>query len=137
MNLLSHRCSQNTNRKLSRFLPSLHRAEILVIFCSYFGRSDDFINSFWNCLTFRRPRICINWNPPFQPSPHKISKNCFFEVNLTSQHSHLEVPLLSTFWSERISIDADSEPSIWCSSTCHQLFSGMAIPYIGVQKIRY
>ena len=22
------------------------------IFCSYFGRNDDFINSFWNCRTF-------------------------------------------------------------------------------------
>ena len=38
--------------KLSRFLPSLHRAEILTIFCLYFGRNDDFMNSFWNCLTF-------------------------------------------------------------------------------------
>ena len=52
MNLWSHRFSQNTNEKLSRFLPSLHRAEILTIFCSYFGRNDDFINSFWNWLTF-------------------------------------------------------------------------------------
>ena len=30
-----------------------HRTEILTIFCLYFGRNDDFINSFWNCLTFR------------------------------------------------------------------------------------
>ena len=52
MNLWSHRFSQNMNKKLSRFLPSLHRAEILTIFCSYFGRNDDSINSFWNCLTF-------------------------------------------------------------------------------------
>ena len=52
MNLWSHRFSQNLNKKLSRFLPSLHRAEILTIFCSYFGRNDDFINSLWNCLTF-------------------------------------------------------------------------------------
>ena len=29
------------------------RAEILTFFCSYFGRNDDFINSFWNLLTFR------------------------------------------------------------------------------------
>ena len=37
-----------------RFLPSyiLLRAEILTIFCSYFGRTDNFINSFWNLLTF-------------------------------------------------------------------------------------
>ena len=38
--------SKNTNKKLSGFLPSLHRAEILTILCSYFGRNDDFINSF-------------------------------------------------------------------------------------------
>ena len=25
----------------------------------------------------RRPRICINWNTPFQTSLHKILKNCF------------------------------------------------------------
>ena len=29
-----------------------YRAEILTIFGSYFGRNDDFINSFWNFLTF-------------------------------------------------------------------------------------
>ena len=52
MNLWGHRFSQNTNKKLSRFLPSPHRAEILTIFCSYFGRNNDFINSFWNWLTF-------------------------------------------------------------------------------------
>ena len=52
MNLWSHRFSQNMNKKLSELLPSLHRAEILTIFRLYFGRNDDFINSFWNCLTF-------------------------------------------------------------------------------------
>ena len=52
MNLWSHRFSQNTNEKLSGFLPCVVRAEILTIFCSYFGRNDDLINSFWNCLTF-------------------------------------------------------------------------------------
>ena len=26
-------------------------------FCSYFGRNDDFINSFWNCLTFRKMAV--------------------------------------------------------------------------------
>ena len=30
----------------------LVRAEILTIFCSYFGRNDDFIDSFWNQLSF-------------------------------------------------------------------------------------
>ena len=43
----SHCFSQNTNKKLSWFLPSLHKAEILTIFCSYFGKNDDFINPFW------------------------------------------------------------------------------------------
>ena len=52
MDLRSHRFSQNTNKKLSRFLPSLNRAEILTIFRSYYGRNDDFLNWFWNCLTF-------------------------------------------------------------------------------------
>ena len=53
MNLWSYRFSQNTKKKLSRFLPSLQRGEILTVFCSYFGRNNDFINSFWNRLTFR------------------------------------------------------------------------------------
>ena len=54
MNLWSHRSYQNTDKKLSRFLPSLLRAEILTIFRSYFGRNNDLINSFWNCLTFSK-----------------------------------------------------------------------------------
>ena len=54
MNLWSHHFSQNTNKKLSGFLPCVVRAEILTIFCSYFGRNDDFINSFWNWLTFSK-----------------------------------------------------------------------------------
>ena len=55
MNLQSHHFSKMMNKKLSRFLPPLHRAEILTIFCLYFGRNDDFINSFWNCLIFNTP----------------------------------------------------------------------------------
>ena len=39
------------NKKLSGFLAYTHKAEILTIFCLYFGRNDD-INSFWNLLTF-------------------------------------------------------------------------------------
>ena len=53
MNLWSHRFSQNMNKKLTGFLPCVVRAEILTMFCSYFGRNDDFINPFWNWLTFR------------------------------------------------------------------------------------
>ena len=30
----------------------------------------------WKYIT-KRPRICINWNPPFRRSIHKIFKNCF------------------------------------------------------------
>ena len=58
MNLRSLRFSQNTNKKLSRILPSLHRAEILTIFCLYFGRNDDFINSLRNFLTFMNRKTC-------------------------------------------------------------------------------
>ena len=52
MNLWSHSFSQNTNEKLSGFLPCKVRVKILTIFCSYFGRNDDFIKSYWNQLTF-------------------------------------------------------------------------------------
>ena len=57
MNLWNHCFSQNTNKKLSGFLPCVMRAEILTIYCSYFGRNDDFIYLFWNLLTFSE----INW----------------------------------------------------------------------------
>ena len=54
--------SQNMNEKWLGFLPCivLHyccRAEILTIFCSYFGRIDDLINSFRNLLTFRKRNV--------------------------------------------------------------------------------
>ena len=32
------------------------RAKILAIFCSFFGRNDDFINLFWDLLTFTQGR---------------------------------------------------------------------------------
>ena len=44
------------NQKLQGFLPcsvAQYRAEIVAIFGSYFGRNDNFINSFWNLLTFK------------------------------------------------------------------------------------
>ena len=34
-----------------------YMAEILKFFCSYFGRNDDFVNSFWNLLTFTEVEI--------------------------------------------------------------------------------
>ena len=62
----------------------------------------------------KRPRICININPSF--------RIVFYEENLTSQHSHLEVILLTKFGSERvISIDTDS------GYLCHQLFTFIQI----------
>ena len=39
----------------------LLRAEILTMFCSYFGRNNDSINSFWNELTFT-VKNCANSN---------------------------------------------------------------------------
>ena len=45
--------------------------------------------------------------PPFRPHFTKCSKTVFYEVNLTLQHSHLDVLLQSRFWSES---DADSGP---------------------------
>ena len=59
MNLWSHRFSQNVNKKLSGFLHSHYRAEILTIFGSHFGRNDDFINSFWNLLTFSTRQLSV------------------------------------------------------------------------------
>ena len=54
---------------------------------------------------------CSNWNPPFQTSLHKFSKTVFYELNLVSQCSHLEVLILSKLGLKRgISIDADSWP---------------------------
>ena len=40
----SHRFSQNITKNPDNF-------------CSYFGRNDDFINLFWNLLTFKQLRI--------------------------------------------------------------------------------
>ena len=38
---------------------------------------------------------------PFRPHYLKLSETVSFQVNLTSQYSHLEVLLLNKFWSER------------------------------------
>jgi hypothetical protein len=46
--------------------------------------------------------------PPFRPQFIKFSKTVFYEVNLVSQRSHLEVLLVSEFGSER-------EDFNWCS----------------------
>jgi hypothetical protein len=39
--------------------------------------------------------------PPYSPNFIKFSKTVFYEVNLTSQCSHLEVLLITKFGSER------------------------------------
>ena len=39
-------------KNCQEFLLVVCRVEILTIFHSYFGRNDDFINSFWNLLKF-------------------------------------------------------------------------------------
>ena len=50
MNLWSHRFSKKMISAVCT-VPQ-YRAEILTMFGSYFGWNDDFINSFWNLLTF-------------------------------------------------------------------------------------
>ena len=71
MNFWSHCFSQNMNQKLYGFLPcsvAQYRTGILTIFGSYFGRKDDFINSFWNLLTFNfynlssQKTVRVVWN---------------------------------------------------------------------------
>ena len=78
----------------SSFLPKYERkivkAEILTIFHSYFGRNDDFINSFWNLLTF------INWTKSLLVISLIF---CLFEDGISSE---LKSPLQCTFFSKRI-----------------------------------
>ena len=38
-----------------------------------------YYSDFWKLL---RPRISINWNPPFQTSLHKISEEVFFRLTI-------------------------------------------------------
>ena len=60
---------QNEFMKSSFCSVAQYRAEILTIFGSYFGRNDDFINLFWNLLTFKRKKklkglsfVCMWWS---------------------------------------------------------------------------
>ena len=48
--------------------------------------------------TLKRPKICIMNSPPVKPLFIKFSKNVSYEVNLTSQRSHLNALLLSKSW---------------------------------------
>ena len=59
----------------------------------------------------RCPRICINWNPLFQTSLHKIFKNCFlWSKSCLAMFTFREVLLLSKFGLKGgILIDAHSE----------------------------
>ena len=54
INLWSHHYSKIWTKYCMDFWPVVW--QILTIFDSSFGRNDDFINSFWNLLTFRRLR---------------------------------------------------------------------------------
>ena len=88
MNLWGQCFSQNTNKKLSGFLPycseAHSRAEILIIFRSYFGRNNDFINSFWNCLIFS----AIYTTCPFGPA-HSFKFKKFLSLRNTNTLSFL------------------------------------------------
>ena len=58
-----HSSSKSTGKETGKTQNSavVYRADILTIFRSYFGRNDDFINSFWSLLTFTHifERLCI------------------------------------------------------------------------------
>ena len=50
-------------------------AEILTIFGSYFGRNDDFIDSFWNLLTFSDLNFFSNFRSAFSPKFKSFSRS--------------------------------------------------------------
>ena len=160
MNLWSHRFSQNTNKKLSKFLPSLHRAEILTFFCSYFGRNDDFLNSFWNCLTFRymfskcdslNSILCRFFRDSYEEDKKSFEKtvtniktdiDCLFGL-ISSLDMQDKVTIFKSFsWtlcftprcqineSTRLSFLDFPPPCIW---TCHVLFSTLFV-YLHYEK---
>ena len=60
------------------------------IFGSYFGRNDDFINSFWNLLTFRGCQIDMQ-GPPF------AQKLVIFGSYIENMNFKLNVVELATF----------------------------------------
>ena len=49
----------------------------------------------------KKPRYASLEIPPFRPHFIKFLKTVSYEVNLTSQHFHLKILLLSKFCSER------------------------------------
>ena len=85
----------------------------------------------------KRPRICINWNPPFRPHFIKFSNPVSYisyEVNLASQCSHLEVLYYANLGLKGgISIYADSGSLMYvlwcCGSICHQPFTFIQIGF--------
>ena len=59
------------------------RAEILKKNCSFFGRNDDIINSFWNLLTFRRDLNARLEDDPLQTfNSFKYHLVCQYYVSL-------------------------------------------------------
>ena len=83
MKLWGHRFFQNANQKIFSF--------INVILGANLNKSEELAT---NTTT------ASNYIPYLQTLLHKISKNCFNEVNLVSQCLHLEVLLLSKSGSE-------------------------------------
>ena len=76
----------------------------------------------------KRPRICINWNPSFQTSLHKIFKNCYLLSKLCFTMFTFRG---SWVWKGVISIDAFSGPLgyvFWCcGSKSHDFFTFIQI----------
>ena len=75
-----------------------YRAEILTIFCSYFGRNDDFINSFWNLLTFRKAYVWL-WNYRLIDQNSWLIQQCHLLLQLQPEKNKpkgiIEMPMTS------------------------------------------
>ena len=88
----------------------------------------------------KRPRICINWNPPFQTQIYLV--NVPLNVNIVKQDLHNKNLFLNfTNWGLKggISIDTDSGPLgyvLWCCSSrsweVSPFFSDWLWPYCGI-----
>ena len=70
------------------------------------NKIEEFFDKYYHSIKvhttyLRAPESASIEIPPFRPHFVKFPKPVSYEVNLTSQHSHLEVLLLSKFWSER------------------------------------
>ena len=98
----------------------------------------------------KRPRICINWNPPFQTQIYLVKVP--LNVNIVKQDLINKKTVFENFmkWGLKggISIDADSEPPryiLWCCGSqeaftfiligyCHTVFRGLFFVCFHEQK---